>query len=69
MQHRKALQAGLRILEEHSVPSAHLAAELLLMHVLGIHRAELYTNPEMELSAQAEDQYQGLIRQRLAGNP
>lgn len=69
MQRRKAFQSGLRFLEENSVPSARLAAELLLMHVLGISRAELYTNPEIELSPEAESQYLELIGERCAGKP
>ncbi|MGH9431377.1 MAG: peptide chain release factor N(5)-glutamine methyltransferase [Terriglobia bacterium] len=69
MQRRKALEAGLRILEANSVPSASLAAELLLMHVLGIDRAELYTRPEAELSVEAENRYLELIGERAAGKP
>ena len=35
MQLRDTLQSGLKMLLEQHVPSAQLAAELLLMHVLG----------------------------------
>ena len=39
-----------RVSEECNVPSAPLAAELLLMHVLQRDRAWLYAHPEYELS-------------------
>ena len=69
MQRRKALQSGLRILEQNAVPSAQLATELLLMHVLGIDRAALYTHPEIEISPELERRYLELIRERAAGKP
>jgi release factor glutamine methyltransferase len=69
MQRRKVLQHGLRILEENSVPSAALAAELLLMHALGIDRAELYTGSQAELSPEAEALYLKFIGERAGGKP
>ncbi|HLW78757.1 MAG TPA: peptide chain release factor N(5)-glutamine methyltransferase [Terriglobia bacterium] len=69
MQLRPALQTALARLEEHGVPSARLAAELLLMHVLGRDRAYLYSNPEAELDAAALDRYQRLIDERSTGRP
>ena len=69
MQRRKALESGLHILEENSVPSAQLATELLLLHALNISRAELYTRPEAELPAEAETRYFEFIRERAAGKP
>ncbi|MGH9455780.1 MAG: N5-glutamine methyltransferase family protein, partial [Terriglobia bacterium] len=69
MQRRKALEAGLRILEENSVPSAQLATELLLLHALNIGRAELYTRLETELPAEAETRYFEFIGERAGGKP
>jgi release factor glutamine methyltransferase len=69
MQRRKALECGLQTLKEHSVASAQLAAELLLMHTLGIDRAELYTEAEAELPPELESRFLELIRERAAGKP
>ncbi len=69
MQLRAALQAGLKTLLQHQVPSAHLAAELLLMHALGCDRAYLYTCPERELGAEIADRYFQLVEERTSGRP
>jgi release factor glutamine methyltransferase len=69
MQLRSALQAGLQILLEHHVPSAQLAAELLLMHVLGTDRGYLHSHPEAELSEEQVRRYLALIGERASGKP
>jgi release factor glutamine methyltransferase len=69
MQLRAALQEGLKSLLEHHVPSANLAAELLLMHLLERKRGFLYTHPELELSESQVEAYRGLIKERAAGRP
>jgi len=69
MQLRATLQAGLEKLLDHQVPSAQLAAELLLMHVLGCDRGYLHTHPERELSPEATDHYSRLIAERTTGKP
>jgi release factor glutamine methyltransferase len=69
MQLRRVLQAGLAQLQDQHVPSPQLAAELLLMHVLGRDRSYLYTNPEVELSPGASDRYFQLVRERATGKP
>ncbi len=69
MQLRAALQTGLNTLLQRQVPSAHLAAELLLMHALGCDRAFLYTCPERELGADVADRYFQLIAERATGKP
>src|SRR5579859_7769065 len=69
MQLRAALQSGLKRLLEHDVPSANLAAELLLMHVLQQDRAYLYTHSEQDLPAEQLDRYMGLIGERCTGKP
>jgi release factor glutamine methyltransferase len=51
------------------VPSAALAAELLLMHALGRDRAWLYAHPEHELDAPTCEQYFSLIARRASGVP
>ncbi len=69
MQLRKALQAGLQTLLERQVPSAQLAAELLLMHVLKQDRGFVHTHPELELPPEAADRYFRLIAERSTGKP
>ncbi len=69
MQLRAALQTGLETLLQHQVPSAHLAADLLLLHTLGCDRAHLYTCPERELSAETTDRYFRFIEERTTGKP
>ena len=69
MQLRAALQAGLKILLDQQVPSAGLAAEVLLMHVAPCDRSHLYTNPEKDLPAEATERYFRLIAERATGKP
>src|SRR5574340_1085704 len=69
MQLRDVLQAGLRRLLEHDVPSSSLAAELLLMHVLQQDRSFLYTHPEREVPSDQLEAYMELIGQRCTGKP
>lgn len=51
------------------MPSAALAAELLLMHVLGRERAWLYAHPEYELSREEAAAYEQLLARRSEGVP
>jgi len=69
MQLRTALKTGLEILLQNQVPSAQLAAELLLMHVLHYDRAFLHSNAEMELPAEKTQRYFKLIDERSTGKP
>jgi release factor glutamine methyltransferase len=64
-----ALREGISQLEHELVPSAPLAAELLLMHVFGRDRAWLYAHPEQELDATTRERYFNLISQRASGVP
>src|SRR5271157_893452 len=66
---RATLRQGLQTLLAFQVPSAQLAAELLLMHVLGRDRAYLHTHPEEEVPAQALERYSQLIAERTRGKP
>jgi len=69
MQLRATLRAGLQILLEHQVPSAQLAAELLLMHVLGCDRGYLHSHPEKGIAPEIVDRYLQLIAERATGKP
>jgi release factor glutamine methyltransferase len=66
---RSALRDAIARLEHAHVPSAALAAELLLMHTLGQDRAWLYAHPEHELDAAAREKYFSLIARRASGVP
>jgi release factor glutamine methyltransferase len=66
---RAALKTGIARLREADVSSFTLAAELLLLHVLGRNRTWLYAHPE-ELLAESEAQhFFDLISRRTAGEP
>jgi len=69
MQLRAVLPAGLKTLLDVHVPSAGLAAELLLMHVLDCDRSYLYTHPEDELPAATTELFFQLIAERATGKP
>ena len=66
---RGALAAAIARLESEHVPSASLAAELLLMHVIGRDRAFLYAHPEFVLDDEQAARFSQLIEQRAAGAP
>jgi release factor glutamine methyltransferase len=69
MDSRAALRQAMTILRAAEIPSHTLAAELLLMHVLGRDRAWIYTHPEDALEPAAVDRYFALVTRRAAGEP
>lgn len=66
---RGALNSSIARLEAEHVPSPALAAELLLMHVLGRDRAFLYAHPEFTLDEEQAARFSRLLEQRAAGTP
>jgi release factor glutamine methyltransferase len=66
---RSALREGIAQLEGAHVPSASLAAELLLMHAVGRDRTWLYAHPEEELDAATRERYFSLIARRASSVP
>jgi release factor glutamine methyltransferase len=66
---RSALRDAIAQLESRHVPSASLAAELMLMHTLGRDRTWLYAYPEHELDATTHERYLSLIARRASGVP
>ena len=66
---RGALREAMARLGEAGVASHALAAELLLMKVLGCERAWLYSRPEQMLEPARAEQYFTLVSQRIAGTP
>jgi release factor glutamine methyltransferase len=66
---RTTLKNGLAQLREAHVPSFTLAAELLLLHVLGRDRTWLYAHPEEQLSPADAERFFALIARRGNGEP
>ena len=66
---RGALKQGITQLREAHVPSYTLAAELLLLHVLGRDRTWIYSHPEEEISLADAERYLALLRRRADGEP
>src|SRR5215510_3562190 len=63
------LKSGIAELRDAQVPSYTLAAELLLLHVMGRDRTWIYSHPEEEIAASDAERYFALIRRRAAGEP
>jgi release factor glutamine methyltransferase len=66
---RAALKQGIAQLREAHVASFTLAAELLLLHVLGRDRTWIYSHPEEQVSPADADRYFALLARRAAGEP
>jgi release factor glutamine methyltransferase len=66
---RTALKQGLAQLRAARVPSHTLAAELLLLHVLGRDRTWIYAHPEEEIAQLDAERYFALIVRRSSGEP
>ena len=66
---RTLLKEAMARLRAGNVPSHTLAAELLLMHVLGRDRAWLYAHPEEAVAPAIAEKYFALIAQRVSGVP
>jgi release factor glutamine methyltransferase len=69
MEVRTALKAGIARLRDADVPSYTLAAELLLLHVLGRDRTWIYAHPEESVAEPDESRYFALVARRAAGEP
>lgn len=55
--------------QDAGISSGRLEAQVLLAHVLGCKRIELYTNFDRPMSEAELSAYRALIRRRLAGEP
>lgn len=66
---RGALREAIAHLARANTPSHTLAAELLLMHVLGRDRAWLYSHPEAPIAAELSEKFTEVIAQRARGVP
>jgi release factor glutamine methyltransferase len=66
---RSLFKEGIHRLRAAEVPSETLAAELLLLYVLGRERAWLYAHPEEPVDQGDRERFFELIRRRAAGEP
>jgi release factor glutamine methyltransferase len=66
---RTALKQSIARLRDAQVPSFTLAAELLLLHVLGRNRTWLYAHPEEPLSERDAERLAALLARRASGEP
>src|ERR1043166_6931698 len=66
---RTALKNGIAQLRQADVASYTLAAELLLLHVLGRNRTWIYAHPEESITQADEQRFFALIARRIAGEP
>ncbi len=69
MDARTAFKTGIARLRDAEVPSYTLAAELLLLHVVGRDRTWLYSHPEDEITSAQEHRFLSLVERRTAGEP
>jgi release factor glutamine methyltransferase len=65
----ETLQSAIQSLTDEQVPSPRMNAEVLLMFVLGEHRAYLYSHPERELTPDEQARYDEALRERATGRP
>ncbi len=65
----EALRQGIELLEQSLVPSARIAAEVLLMTVLQCERAYLYAHPERELTDSERVVFGRYLRDRMNRKP
>ena len=66
---RTALKTGIARLRKADVPSFTLAAELLLLHVLGRNRTWLYAHPEELVTDADAECFFALLARRATGEP
>jgi release factor glutamine methyltransferase len=69
MDAKTAFKLGISRLRDAGLSSFTLAAELLLLHVMGKDRTWLYAHPEDEISAEQEKQFLSLVERRAKGEP
>jgi release factor glutamine methyltransferase len=66
---KQTLARAREILASGKIEDLELESEILLRHVLGINRVELYQRPDLELSPAAEEKFWSVIRRRLNNEP
>jgi len=66
---REALQSATQTLRRAGIAYASVEAELLLGHILGMSKTQLYTEPERSLTSVETEQLCHLVRRRLDHEP
>jgi release factor glutamine methyltransferase len=66
---RQALARARGVLAESGIEDAPLEGEILLRHVLGISRSQLFTDPDIEFSPAQEQALNQLLERRARGEP
>jgi release factor glutamine methyltransferase len=66
---REALQSATQTLRTSGIADASVEAELLLGHVLGVSKTQLYTEPERSLTSVETEHLWHLVRRRLDHEP
>jgi release factor glutamine methyltransferase len=66
---REALRQAAFNLEKEGIPSARLEADVLLAHLLGTDRLDLYKNSNRLLSAFELSNFEALLKKRISGVP
>ena len=66
---REALRQAESQIASRNIPDARIEAELLLMHALGIQRAELYARMGDQLPSAVGDDFRVLVERRLRHEP
>lgn len=66
---KEALRKAETIIASQNIPDAHIEAELLLRHSLGMEKVELYTRLDQPLSFSESERFWGLVQQRLRHEP
>jgi release factor glutamine methyltransferase len=69
MSRQQALNRARGTLAQGNIEDAPLEGELLLRHVLGISRTQLYLDLDFELSSSHEEAFRQLVERRLSGEP
>ena len=63
------LKVATRFLENHAVENPRLNAEVLLSHVLGLNRIDLYLRFEQPLNVEERQKFKAMLHRRVSGEP
>ena len=69
MNRKEALALARRVLTDSNIDDASLEGEVLLRHVLGINRTQLFSELEQTVSPDQENALKQLLERRLRGEP
>jgi release factor glutamine methyltransferase len=67
--HRQALAYARGILADNNIDDASLEGEILLRHVLGINRVQLYSDPDDDVTPAQDKALNVLLERRIRGEP